>query len=64
MLEKLRHLNHGLGVILGFIGLKLLPHWAHGVWPAVPQIPALVSLAVIIVVLTTVTITSVHPSGG
>ncbi|WP_223166266.1 TerC/Alx family metal homeostasis membrane protein [Nonomuraea sp. SYSU D8015] len=60
VLEKLRHLNHGLGVILGFIGLKLLLHWAHGIWPAVPEIPTLVSLGVIIVVLTTVTITSVH----
>ncbi|MCG5213279.1 TerC family protein [Streptosporangium sp. KLBMP 9127] len=60
VLEKLRHLNHGLGVILGFIGLKLLLHWAHDIWPAVPEIPTLISLGVIIVVLTTVTITSVH----
>jgi TerC family integral membrane protein len=60
VLEKLRHLNHGLGVILGFIGLKLLLHWAHGTWPTIPEIPTLVSLGVIVVVLTTVTITSVH----
>ncbi|WP_049577542.1 TerC family protein [Nonomuraea sp. SBT364] len=60
VLEKLRHLNHGLGIILGFIGLKLVLHWAHGVWSWVPEIPTLASLGVIIVVLTTVTITSVY----
>lgn len=59
-LERLRHLNHGLGLILAFIGVKLILHWAHTVWPAVPDIPTLVSLAVIIVVLLTVTITSVR----
>ncbi|MEU7898181.1 TerC/Alx family metal homeostasis membrane protein [Nonomuraea sp. NPDC049152] len=59
-LAKLRHLNHGLGVILAFIGLKLVLHWAHGIWPAVPEIPTLASLGVIIGVLATVTITSVH----
>ncbi|SEH03720.1 Integral membrane protein TerC family protein [Nonomuraea solani] len=60
VLEKLRHLNHGLGVILGFIGFKLLLHWAHGIWPAIPEIPTLASLGVIIVVLTTVATTSLH----
>jgi len=59
-LEKLRHLNHGLGIILAFIGVKLMLHWAHTVWPAVPEIPTLASLGVIIVVLLTVTLTSVH----
>ncbi|MEV4834569.1 TerC/Alx family metal homeostasis membrane protein [Nonomuraea sp. NPDC049486] len=60
VLEKLRHLNHGLSVILGFIGVKLVLNWAHSVWPAVPDIPTLVSLGVIVVALTTVTITSLH----
>ncbi|MEU4575373.1 MULTISPECIES: TerC family protein [Nonomuraea] len=60
VLEKLRHLNHGLGVILGFIGLKLVLHWAHGIWPAVPEIPTLASLGVIVAVLTTVTLTSLY----
>jgi integral membrane protein, TerC family len=59
-LEKLRHLNHGLGIILAFIGVKLMLHWAHTVWPAVPEIPTLASLGVIVVVLLTVTLTSVR----
>jgi tellurite resistance protein TerC len=60
VLTKLRHLNHGLGVILAFIGIKLVLHWAHGVWAWVPEIPTPVSLGVIVVVLGTVTVTSVH----
>ncbi|MEV0614382.1 TerC/Alx family metal homeostasis membrane protein [Nonomuraea sp. NPDC050404] len=58
VLTKLRHLNHGLSVILAFIGIKLILHWAHGVWPGVPEIPTLASLGVIVGVLTLVTITS------
>ncbi|GAA4568878.1 TerC family protein [Planotetraspora kaengkrachanensis] len=60
VLTKLRHLNHGLGVILAFIGIKLVLHWAHGLWAWVPQIPTLVSLGVIVAVLSTVTITSMR----
>ncbi|MEO3871071.1 TerC family protein [Nonomuraea sp. B12E4] len=60
VLGKLRHLNYGLGIILGFIGLKLVLHWAHGLWPAVPEIPTLISLGVIVAVLAIVTITSLH----
>ncbi|GAA4235058.1 TerC family integral membrane protein [Streptosporangium album] len=60
VLAKLRHLNHGLGVILAFIGTKLVLHWAHGVWTWVPQIPTLASLGVIVAVLATVTVTSLH----
>lgn len=59
-LTKLRHLNHGLAVILAFIGVKLVLHWAHGVWPGVPDIPTPISLAVIVVVLGTVTVTSLR----
>ncbi|MGW5053623.1 TerC/Alx family metal homeostasis membrane protein [Actinokineospora sp. NPDC004072] len=59
-LAKLVHLNHGLAIILAFIGLKLALHWAHGIWPAVPEIPTPVSLAVIIGVLATVTATSLR----
>ncbi|GAA3690192.1 TerC family protein [Lentzea roselyniae] len=59
-LAKLVHLNHGLAIILAFIGLKLVLHWAHGIWPAVPQIPTPVSLAVIVAVLGTVTLTSLR----
>ncbi|RZQ61432.1 TerC/Alx family metal homeostasis membrane protein [Amycolatopsis suaedae] len=59
-LAKLVHLNHGLAVILAFIGIKLVLHWAHDLWPAVPSIPTPVSLAVIVLVLVTVTLTSLH----
>ncbi|CAM3804290.1 TerC/Alx family metal homeostasis membrane protein [Kibdelosporangium persicum] len=59
-LAKLVHLNHGLAVILAFIGVKLVLHWAHGIWPGLPQIPTPISLAVIVVVLATVILTSLR----
>ncbi|GII87338.1 tellurium resistance protein TerC [Sphaerisporangium siamense] len=59
-LTRLRHLNHGLALILAFIGIKLVLHWAHGIWPQVPDIPTLASLGVIVVVLLTVTLTSLR----
>ncbi|PKW17424.1 TerC/Alx family metal homeostasis membrane protein [Saccharopolyspora spinosa] len=57
-LAKITHLDHGLAIILGFIGVKLVLHWAHGIWPAVPEIPTPMSLAVIVLVLAAVTLTS------
>ncbi|WP_344679773.1 TerC/Alx family metal homeostasis membrane protein [Saccharopolyspora taberi] len=63
-LYALVHLNHGLAVILAFIGAKLVLHWAHGMWPAVPEIPTPLSLAVIVLVLATVTMTSVCSRSG
>ena len=57
-LASLAHLGHGLAVILAFIGVKLVLHWAHDVWPGVPTIPTLASLAVIVGILATVTVTS------
>ncbi|WP_410605124.1 TerC/Alx family metal homeostasis membrane protein [Amycolatopsis sp. lyj-90] len=59
-LAKLVHLNHGLAIILAFIGVKLVLHWAHGIWPAVPQVPTPVSLGVIIAVLVAVSFTSLY----
>ncbi|WP_116047182.1 TerC/Alx family metal homeostasis membrane protein [Amycolatopsis palatopharyngis] len=59
-LAKLVHLNHGLALILAFIGVKLVLHWAHGIWPAVPQIPTPISLGVIVLILATVTLTSLR----
>lgn len=50
-LSKLVYLGYGLSVILGFIGIKLVLHWAHGIWPGVPEIPTLFSLVFILVVL-------------
>ncbi|NNH75968.1 TerC/Alx family metal homeostasis membrane protein [Nocardia uniformis] len=57
-LSRLVHLVYGLAIILAFIGVKLVLHWAHDVWTAVPTIPTLASLGVIVVVLATVTATS------
>ncbi|GGM28917.1 MULTISPECIES: TerC/Alx family metal homeostasis membrane protein [Micromonospora] len=59
-LSRLVHLSYGLAVILAFIGIKLGLHWAHGIWPGLPEIPTLVSLGVIVGVLTIVTITSLR----
>ena len=57
-LSRLVHLGYGLAAILAFIGAKLTLHWAHGIWPATPEVPTLASLAVIVVVLAVVTATS------
>jgi TerC family integral membrane protein len=57
-LSKLVHLGYGLAAILAFIGVKLVLHWAHGIWSWVPEIPTLASLGVIIGVLALVTATS------
>mgnify|MGYP001308350379 CR=1 FL=1 len=58
-LSRLRHLGYGLAAILAFIGVKLVLHWAHGVWPGVPTIPTLASLGVIVAALGLTTLTSV-----
>jgi TerC family integral membrane protein len=57
-LGSLRHLGHGLAAILAFIGVKLVLHWAHGVWPAVLEVPTLASLAAIVGILALATTTS------
>jgi TerC family integral membrane protein len=62
VLSKLVHLGYGLAAILGFIGVKLVLHWAHGIWPSVPEIPTLASLGVIVAVLSLVTFTSLAAS--
>ncbi|WP_433175585.1 TerC/Alx family metal homeostasis membrane protein [Actinoallomurus sp. CA-150999] len=59
-LSKLVHLGYGLAVILAFIGVKLVLHWAHGSWSQVPEVPTPLSLAVIVVTLLTVTATSMY----
>ena len=59
-LSKLVHLGYGLAAILGFIGVKLVLHWAHGIWAWVPEIPTLLSLGVIVAVLALVTLTSLR----
>jgi tellurite resistance protein TerC len=57
-LQRLVHLGYGLSAILVLIGAKLGLHWAHGVWPGVPEVPTLLSLGVIVAVLAVVTTTS------
>jgi TerC family integral membrane protein len=59
-LARLVHLGFGLAAILAFIGVKLVLHWAHDSWSAVPQIPTAFSLVVIALILTTVTLTSLR----
>ncbi len=59
LLDRLVYLSTGLSVILAFIGVKLVLHWAHtDLSPAVPEIPTPVSLAVIVVVLAVTTLAS------
>ncbi|MGJ6978939.1 TerC family protein [Aestuariimicrobium soli] len=64
VLSKLVHLSYGLAIILAFIGVKLVLHWAHGVWPGVPTVPTTWSLVVIVGVLAITTITSLIASRG
>jgi len=61
-LSKLVHLGYGLSIILAFIGVKLVLHWAHDVWSWVPEIPTLLSLGVIVAVLAVTTMTSLAAS--
>jgi TerC family integral membrane protein len=61
-LSALVHLSYGLAAILGFIGAKLVLHWAHLVWPSVPDVPTLWSLFVIVGILATTIATSVVAS--
>lgn len=63
-LSRLVHLGYGLSIILAFIGVKLVLHWAHNVWDWVPVIPTLVSLGVIVGVLIIVTFTSLAATKG
>ncbi|HEV2796425.1 MAG TPA: TerC family protein [Nocardioides sp.] len=57
-LGALAHLSYGLAAILGFIGFKLVLHWAHLVWPSVPDVPTLTSLFVILGILAVTVTTS------
>lgn len=57
-LSSLVHLGFGLAAILAFIGIKLVLHWAHGIWAWLPEIDTLVSLGVIVGILAIVVTTS------
>jgi tellurite resistance protein TerC len=58
LLDRLVYLSSGLATILVFIGIKLTLHWAHGIWPGVPEISIMFSLVVIAVVLVITTVAS------
>jgi len=62
LLDRLVYLSSGLALILAFIGVKLVLHWAHGLDPRVPEITTAVSLAVIAVVLAVTTVASLVKS--
>jgi tellurite resistance protein TerC len=62
LLDRLVYLSAGLAVILAFIGAKLILHWAHELWHAVPEISTALSLEVIAGVLAVTTIASLIKS--
>jgi tellurite resistance protein TerC len=58
LLDRLVYLSTGLSVILTFIGVKLVLHFAHMHHDPVPEISTGISLAVIAVVLAVTTVAS------
>nr|BFE71539.1 hypothetical protein GCM10020092_048400 [Actinoplanes digitatis] len=59
LLDRLVYLSTGLSIILAFIGVKLVLHWAHSdISTSVPEISTPVSLLVILVVLVVTTVAS------
>ncbi len=58
LLDRLVYLSTGLALILGFIGVKLVLHFGHGINASVPEISTNLSLLVIVVVLTVTTVAS------
>ena len=59
LLDRLVYLSAGLAAILVFIGVKLVLHYLHGRWEAVPEISAAQSLMVIATLLVSVTVASI-----
>ncbi|MEV0289532.1 MULTISPECIES: TerC family protein [unclassified Kribbella] len=59
LLDRLVYLSAGLAVILAFIGVKLILHWAHvDIDESIPEVPTPLSLGVIITILVVVVIAS------
>jgi len=59
LLDRLVYLSTGLSIILAFIGVKLVLHWAHkDLSTAVPEVSTPVSLGVIVAVLVVTTVAS------
>ena len=59
LLDRLVYLSTGLAVILGFIGVKLILHWGHGIDERVPEVTTPVSLLVIAAVLAVTVVASI-----
>ena len=59
LLDRLIYLSVGLALILVFIGIKLILHWAHGIWPDVPTVSTGLSLVFIGAVLAVTTVASI-----
>lgn len=62
LLDRLVYLSTGLAVILVFIGIKLILHWAHGISAIFPEFNTVLSLAVIAGVLIITTAASLIKS--
>lgn len=60
LLDRLVYLSTGLAVVLAFIGVKLVLHWAHTLSEAIPEIPTLLSLGVIALILAVTTVASLR----
>ena len=60
LLDRLVYLSTGLSLILAFIGVKLVLHWAHDLSDRVPEIETWQSLIVIVVVLAVTTVASLR----
>ncbi|MEI8409745.1 MULTISPECIES: hypothetical protein [unclassified Kribbella] len=59
LLDRLVYLSAGLAVILAFIGVKLILHWAHvDIDDRIPEVPTPLSLGVIITILVIVVVAS------
>jgi tellurite resistance protein TerC len=62
LLDRLVYLSGGLAVILAFIGVKLILHWAHDLSDNVPEISTAISLAVIGAILAVTIVASLIKS--
>lgn len=62
LLDRLVYLSTGLALILAFIGVKLVLHWAHSLDDRLPLVPTTQSLGVIGAVLAVTTVASIIKS--
>lgn len=63
LLDRLVYLSTGLSIILAFIGVKLILHWAHkDINESVPEVSTPVSLGVILGILVITTVLSLMKS--